>query len=234
MKEYTVKLKDFEGPMEILLDLIEKEKLSISEISLASVCDQFLDYTKHFEELQPKYLANFLIIAAKLILIKSKSLLPFLELTEDEEEGIEDLQQKLKEFQAIKKSAEHIKKLELAKNISYERSSGLKNVKVFLYPKTLNKNSLHELFLNVQDSLKEVVEPLEEKKIEIIISFEEKLSEIRGRLIKRSEEYFHNVSDKKSKANTIIAFLAMLELAKQRFLITEQGGNFGEIRIKRI
>ncbi len=235
MEEYKVKLNDFEGPLDILLELIEKEKMSISDISLASVCDQFLDYTKHFEELQPNYLVNFLVIASKLILIKSKSLLPFLELTDEEEEGIEELKDKLEEFQRIKKGAEHIKRLEEKKSILYERFSGIKNVKVFLFPGDLNKDTLKDLFVGVwEEQKKEEENPLLEKRIEAIVSFEEKLSEIRDRLTKKAEEYFHNVSDKKSKVNTIIAFLAVLELAKQRFLITEQSNNFGDIKIKKI
>lgn len=234
MQEYTVKLNEFEGPMELLLELIEKEKLSISEISLAHVCDQFLEYTKHFENIQPNYLANFLVIAAKLILIKSKSLLPFLELTKEEEEDMGDLQKKLKEFQKIKRGAEAIKSLESKNRISYHRSSGLKNIRVFLPPKNITKNSLYELFLNVKENFIEEKEPLEEKKIEAVISFEETISKIKNRIMSVSEEYFHNISDKKSKGNTIIAFLAVLELVKQRFLTTEQNSNFSEIKISKI
>lgn len=234
MQEYTVKLNEFEGPMELLLELIEKEKLSISEISLAYVCDQFLEYTKHFENIQPNYLANFLVIAAKLILIKSKSLLPFLELTKEEEGDVDELQEKLKEFQKIKKGAEAIKSLELENKISYHRPSGLKDIRVFLPPKKITKNSLYEFFLNVKDNFIEEKEPLEEKKIEAVISFEETISKIRNQMILVSEEYFHNISDEKSKRNTIIAFLAVLELVKQRFLATEQSDNFSQIKISKI
>ena len=233
MEEYTVKLNDFEGPMELLLELIETQKLSISEISLSTVCDQFLEYTKHFEDLKPNYLANFLVIAARLILIKSKALLPFLEFTEEEEEGIDELKKRLEEFQKIKRGAAFIKKLEHKNHIFYERTSALKSIRVFLPPKEVSKETLHEILLNLKETFEEEVEPMEEEKIEAIVSFEETISGIRDRLAKVTEEYFHNVADGESKANTIIAFLAVLELAKQRFLFTEQEENFTSIKIKR-
>jgi segregation and condensation protein A len=233
MQEYTVKLNDFEGPMELLLELIEKEKLNISEISLAATCDQFLEYTKHFEEVDTIYLANFLVIAAKLILIKSKSLLPFLELTEEEEEGIDELRQKLEEFQKIKRGVQIIKNMEEKQNISYERSSGLKSVRIFLPPKNISKEHLCKIFSNIKFSSLDIEKP-EEKKIEAIISFEEKLSEIKERMLKMKEGYFHDVTDKNSKVNIIIGFLAILELIKQRFMMAEQDDNFGNIKLKKL
>ncbi len=234
MQEYKVKLKDFEGPMELLLELIEKEKLNISEISLASICDQFLEYINHFKSIQPNHLANFLVIASKLILIKSKSLLPFLELTEEEEEGIEELKEKLLEFQKIKRGAEHIKKLEAKKNIAFSGEPKMKNVRVFLYPSGLTKKHLRDIFLNVKNRLDDVYFPLKKESIEKVVSFEETLVSIKKRIIKKQEEYFHNIADKKSKINTIIAFLAVLELIKQSFLLAEQDVNFGNIKIKKI
>jgi len=234
MQEYTVKLNDFEGPMELLLELIEKEKLNISEISLAATCDQFLEYTKHFEEVDTLYLANFLVIAAKLILIKSKSLLPFLELTEEEEDGIDELRQKLEEFQKIKKGVQIIKSLEEKQNISYERNSGLKSIRIFLPPKNISKEYLYEVFSNIKFANLEVIDKPEEKKIEAIISFEEKLSEIKERMFKLKEVYFHNMTDKNSKVNIIIGFLAILELIKQRFMMADQDDNFGNIKLKKL
>jgi len=234
MEEYRVKLNEFEGPMELLLELIEKEKMNISDISLASVCDQFLEYTKHFEEEEPNYLANFLVIASRLILIKSKSLLPFLELTEEEEEDIDELKQRLEEFQKIKEGAKLIKELEGKMQISYERSSDLKNVKVFKPPKEISKDSLFNIFVSIKEVLEKEVKPLEEKKMEVIVSFEEKLKDIKERLQKGAEEYFHKITNKEEKANTIVAFLAVLELIKQRFLTADQEGNFSSIKIKRI
>src|SRR3989344_4119781 len=92
---YTFKLEEFEGPLELLLKLIEDEKLDITTISLAKVSDQYLAYIKNEEELPSEEVADFLVVAAKLIYVKSKYLLPALQL---EEEDGEDLEQQLKIF----------------------------------------------------------------------------------------------------------------------------------------
>lgn len=231
--EYTVKLKEFEGPMELLLELIEKEKMDITEISLTAVCDQFLEYANYFKDIKPEHLANFLVIAAKLILIKSRSLLPFLELTKEEEEGIDEFREKLQELQKIREGAEMIKKIELEKRIAYERTSGLGKVKVFLPPKNISKEILYEFFINVKNLLpKENI--LEEKTIERVISFEDKIAQIRERLNAGIEEYFHKITDQKSKADMVVAFLAVLELVRKRFLEANQDEAFGNIKLKKI
>lgn len=232
-EEYKVKLKEFEGPMELLLELIEKEKMDITEISLASICDQFLEYSNYFKDIKPEHLANFLVVAAKLILIKSRSLLPFLELTKDEEEGIDEFRKKLQELQKIREGAEMIKKMELKKRIAYERSSGLGKIKVFLPPKNISKEILYEFFINLKNLLpKENI--LEEKTMERIISFEDKITQIRERLNAGMEEYFHKITDQKSKADMVVAFLAVLELVRNRFLVADQENPFGNIKLKKV
>lgn len=233
MQEYTVKLKEFEGPMELLLELIEKEKMDITEISLASICDQFLEYTNYFKEIKPEHLANFLVVASRLILIKSRSLLPFLELTKEEEEGIDEFREKLKDLQRIREGAEMIKKMELERRIAYERPSGLTKVKVFLPPKNISKDILCEFFTNVKNLLpKENI--LEERVIGEIISFEDKITQIRERLSAGAEEYFHKITDVKSRADMVVAFLAVLELVRKRFLEADQDKAFGNIKLKKI
>ena len=79
--DYQVKTEGFEGPLELLLDLVEKRKLFINEISLATVADDYIAHLKSFEKLPVDFVSSFLIVASTLILIKSKSLLPTLDLT---------------------------------------------------------------------------------------------------------------------------------------------------------
>src|SRR3989304_7808956 len=97
---YTVKLEKFEGPLDLLLDLIEKDKMDISDVSLSAITDEFLTYLVHFQEKSPSYLADFLVIAAKMILIKSKTLLPSFAVTEDEDREITELKERLFVFPA--------------------------------------------------------------------------------------------------------------------------------------
>src|SRR5690242_7983178 len=87
---YTVKTPAFEGPLDLLLDLIEKHKLAISEISLAKVADDYIAYVKTFSEFPVAMSAHFILVASTLLLIKSRSLLPNLALSDDEKGSIED------------------------------------------------------------------------------------------------------------------------------------------------
>ncbi|MEK7117749.1 MAG: segregation/condensation protein A, partial [Patescibacteria group bacterium] len=82
--DFKVKTGDFEGPLELLLELIEKRKLHINDVSLSQVADDFIAHIKSLEEFPMNDSADFILIASTLLLIKSKSLLPTLELTEDE------------------------------------------------------------------------------------------------------------------------------------------------------
>ena len=110
---YNAKIGSFEGPLGLLLSLIEDRKLFINEISLAQVADDYIGYLKNLQDLPPeRKIANvsyFVLVAATLILIKSKSLLPNLALTEEEEEKIGDLERRLKLYQIIKKASVNIK-----------------------------------------------------------------------------------------------------------------------------
>ena len=89
---YRVKLSQFEGPLAALLDLIEKRKLSINEISLAKVTDQYVEYLKSLEGFPMEEVAGFIAVASTLLLIKSSSLIPSLELSEEETGEIKDLE----------------------------------------------------------------------------------------------------------------------------------------------
>ena len=96
--EYQVKTHIFEGPLDTLLSLIEKRKLFINDISLSKVADDYIAYIKSLENFPIADSAHFILIASTLVLIKSKSLLPNLTLSEEEEHSIEDLEARLREY----------------------------------------------------------------------------------------------------------------------------------------
>src|SRR6185369_12161936 len=107
--QYSVKTHVFEGPLDTLLALIEKRKLFINDISLAQVADDYIAYVKSLENFPIADSAHFILIASTLVLIKSKSLLPTLTLTEDEQSSIEDLEKRLAEYQKYKALSLHLK-----------------------------------------------------------------------------------------------------------------------------
>src|SRR3989344_4683582 len=99
---FTIKQQHFEGPLDVLLDLIEKRKFFINDISLAKVADDYLAYIKALEKFPLADSANFVLVASTLVLIKSKSLLPNLELTTEEQGDIADLERRLVLYRRMK------------------------------------------------------------------------------------------------------------------------------------
>src|ERR1051325_3053203 len=106
-----IKTEQFEGPLDLLLQLIEDQRMDISTLALAKVTEQFLSYVKNLQEKNPINLADFLIIAAKLLVIKSKSLLPNLDLGIEEEETAYDLATQLLQYKKFKEVARYLKKM---------------------------------------------------------------------------------------------------------------------------
>ena len=108
---YQIKQDKFEGPVDVLLELIEGQKLSINEISLGKVTDEFIAYFKKLEEHETadqEVLAEFLVIAAQLLLIKSRSLLPQFQVSPEEEGSVAELVDRLRQYQRLKELAQEL------------------------------------------------------------------------------------------------------------------------------
>ncbi|HEC32820.1 MAG TPA: hypothetical protein ENI63_00995, partial [Candidatus Kaiserbacteria bacterium] len=118
-KDFKVRIDGFEGPLELLLLLIEKRKLPINEISLASVTDDYIKHIERQKQFPLSQTSHFVLIASTLLLIKSKSLLPTLELTEEEEEDIGSLELRLKLFKRNKELSVYISEM-FGKDVMFE------------------------------------------------------------------------------------------------------------------
>lgn len=225
-----LKLQNFEGPIELLYNLIDERKLDICQISLAEVTDQYLSYIKHYEETDPKNLAEFLVVAARLILIKSKMLLPTLETTQEEDEDITDLKKKLELY---KKLREISKKLKIfAKNSSpeYSREFLISEQIIFLPPKDITPNTLLESLKSIIGKIPKQVAELPEKTLKAVISFEEVIKNLHHRVKNAIHRTFSEATaTAASKMEVIMHFLALLELVKQKDIMAEQNELFGEI-----
>ena len=231
---YQSQEKIFEGPLDLLLDLIEKEELEVTDVSLAQVANQFLKYLENSENVSPEYLADFLLVAGKLILIKSKAILPTLELEKEEEEDIEELKARLKEYKKFKEVAKELRKLESRKRIFFSRQSysGMKTI--FCPPKELSALDLQNIFENILDKLPKV-EILAKETIKKIISIKDKIDYLKKSLLERVNLTFHSaISNNKDRVEIVVTFLAMLELARNNVVSVEQEEMFGEIRIKKL
>lgn len=231
---FEIKQEKFEGPLELLLDLIEKEKLSITEISLSRVANEYIAHIRTLVNIDPEELAEFLVVAAQLMLIKSRSLLPSLELSAEEEGSIEELENRLAEYQKIRELARELKKLEMRGNHILVREAFWDQDPIFYPPPKFSIENLKASFAAFLAALPKI-EKLVEEKIRKIISLEEKISYIRSFLSDKLEQAFSEIiKGSKGKVDVIVSFLAILELAKQKFIDLDQEKLFEDIRIRRV
>jgi len=217
--------------MELLLELIEKEKLNITELSLAKVAGEYLEHIKNNENIRLDHLADFLSVASRLILIKSRALLPMLKFTEEEEKEIQDLTHQLAEYKKFKEASIKLGSLaRLGKIIfSKEGFSGVKSI--FYPPENINAYDLKKYFLEILAEIP-VFEKLHEEIVDEVVTLEERISDLEQTLRSRIETSFSElVEGAESKVDVIISFLAMLEMIKQRIVDVEQKGLFDDIRL---
>ncbi len=227
-KVYKVKTDVFEGPLDLLLDLVEKRKLFVNDVSLAQVTDDFIKYIETHDEFPIGESAEFIVIASTLMLVKSRSLLPMLELTDDEEASIDDLEKRLVLYARMKELSLEIKKL-FGQNIIYEKNPS-KNLYIIFSPDSkTNKEELHSALMRVIQSLPKK-EQLLKATVRKIISLEEMINKLLERMSKGMKMKFQDFVGK-DKISIIIGFLAMLELVKRGALRVSQEGK-GEIEME--
>lgn len=234
---YAVRLPIFEGPLDLLLHLIEREEMDITEVSLVAVTDQYIRTIEELEEIEPGALADFLVVAAKLLYIKSRSLLPKPRPpAEDEDEGGDSLLQQLLEYRRYKSVAQGLQQrqeaglrafVRLAPAPTLERKLDLSNV------------SPDQLTRALQRALRRIPSDPPPPRVHTYpITMAEKIAVVRTHLAAgkgRNTEpvYFHALlSDASSRMEIVITFLAILELIKQREIVVEQETIFGEIIVR--
>lgn len=243
--DYELKLKNWSGPLHKLLELIEERKMDVTEVSLAAVTDDFLKYLEAMRaefqsgvrppEEDMRILADFIVVASRLILIKSKSLLPDLALTEEEERDIKDLESRLLIYQRLKGALKHVqtawKSDAFSASRPYFMNSGLVHAAVFYPGKNVSREEIFAAAARVFDSLQKFV--LETRTIEeTIISLEEKMQDIVKRMETATESTLASIAGG-SKGDLVVAFLAALHLAREQLIFLEQQAAFSDIIVKR-
>jgi len=233
---FEVKTEKFAGPLEKLLEIIEEQKLDITQISLAEVTASFLKYIKKMEaqSVEPGVLADFLVVASRLVLIKSKILLPNLQLTEEEETDVRDLESRLKIYREFKAAAAKIDFLWKKKNIMHSRPlfMALGETSVFYPPKNISAQQLADTLFKLAALLKEFL-PKTQTINQPIIKLEDKIKELMTRVQAAANESFKNMSKSKSKNEIVVLFLAILHLLRDKIVQVEQPEQFGDILFRK-
>ncbi len=234
MNKYEVTIEKFSGPLEKLLQLIEEKHLEITQISLAEVTADFLRHVKSLSAASPALIADFLVVAAKLVLIKSKALLPMLELSSEEQEEIKDLEGRLKIYREFKLAGEHIRKLWDKNKIAYGREllASLGDRAVFYPPKELAVSDLARAIATLASALQALLPEAQTIK-QAVVTIEQKIEELLNRFTQAGQQSFRTMAQEKSRGEAIVLFLAILHLLKEKIIKVEQKEQFSDIVLEK-
>ena len=233
--KYEIKLNDFEGPLDLLLHLIKKDNISIFDISIKKITEQYLEYINKMKAEKLDITSEYLVMAAELIELKSKMLLP--NKTEDIEEEIEEetnnLINRLVEYEKYKNMTSTFKELEGIRKEIYTRNSE----EILKYKNTNDIDygiDINDLVNAFQNFLKEqeYSKPLSTKITKKEYSVSERCSEIRKKIKKKKKINFKELFDIISKEYVVVTFLAILSMAKKGEILINQDKNFKEILIE--
>ncbi len=232
---YKIKTGNFEGPFGLLLNLVEEKKLFINEISLAQVTEDYLKYVNSLENLSPSEITSFLVVAATLILIKSKSLLPNLNLTDEEEGDIKNLEDRLKLYELYTRLAGNIKN-NFGQKVIFPSGERKNDYLVFLPDEQITTNSMMTFVTDLLGRMpKKVFMP--EVAVKKVISIEEMIEKLTDRIENSLKMNFKEFSGKavtrEERVVVIVSFLAMLELIRNGILNAIQNQNFEDIILEK-
>jgi len=237
-KKYSIRLENFEGPLDLLCHLVDKNKMDINKVNITQITEQYIEYLNTMEKLNLEVASEFIVMLSTLVYLKSKSLLP--KVIEDEEEITEE--------ELIRRIIEYKKYKEITNKLRESYSQFSKRrfkipEKIELPTRKLEKKYEKE---DIIESYKMLIERNENKKNRNAINIEKiaivetvtvasKVKDIFKELVKKQRFIFGKLcSNKKyTKLETVTAFSGMLELSRRRKIVTNQDKNFGDILVEK-
>ena len=234
LEDYPIRLLNFEGPLDLLLHLIKKHELNIYDIPITLVTQQYLEYLDLMQEMNLEVAGEFLVMAATLIHIKSRTLLPRPDPTQDdpEEDPREALVRRLLEHQRFKAAAELLHEKEIQRSAMWHRPDGRVAEVVGEAPEPEVEVDLYSLMAAFRQVLErararpKVILPAEQMPIET------RIEQLLARLSETDACGFEDLfADVQTRAGMIVTFLALLEMIRLKVIRVFQGGSFGEIRV---
>lgn len=231
-----VKTEQFEGPLDLLLELIEKNKLDITRLSLARVAEEFVERMESQKDMPIEQLADFLDIGARLLLLKSKAILPVLEFTEEEEAEILDLEERLRIHAIFKEKAKEFGLMTVEGQRFFGRDAYVGLSHMFVPDITKLVLTGEHLQLAIEKLLASLPDPekLKEKILRKTIRLEEKIRRLKMFIEEKSRFLFSDVVvDRSDRGEVVVSFLAILELVRQQHMTVHQEEFFGDIYVSR-
>ena len=227
--EFSIATEAYEGPLETLLNLIEERKLSISDISLAEVTDAYLSYVEKLPELPLGETSQFILVASTLLLIKSRTLLPTLDLSEDERESVEELERRLARYAKIRQCAKMLRHEWGRAPLFFAKRPPARSP-VF----SPAESSLATLLSAAERLLNVLPKPgsLIKASVAPILALEDVIIDLKRRLTSALRTRFSEFVKTREKHEVIVYFLAMLELVRAGSASVTQDKLFEEITIE--
>ena len=233
--DYIVSLNEFEGPLDLLLHLIKQSNIDIMDIDLEVITKQYLDYIEKIEEMNLDVASEYLVMAAELIEMKSRYLLPKPEVTEDEyeEDPRRELINRLLEYQAYKDVAPEFQKLEAERSMAYSKNPSLTITGVDLNPELSSIIDMDALTNAFSEFLKrkEAEKPITTKITNKEYSVHERTREIKSVLNKKGKVKFDELFTEYNRNYIVVTFLSILIMAKNGEVLIEQEENFKDLYI---
>lgn len=229
MTKFEITTVAFSGPLEVLLDLIEARKLPISEVSLAEVADAYLAHVEKLPEFPLAEASQFVLIASTLLLIKSRALLPFLTLSDDEKETVEELERRLKRLRLIRKGARLLRARWGVAPLVFPKRAPLREPK--FSPGEMSVSMLAQAIKKLLLGLP-VSEKLVKATVAPVLALEDVIKRLHGRLRGAMRSRFSELTKSADKHEVIVYFLAALELVRSGSISATQEKLWSDITLE--
>lgn len=237
--EYLIRIDEFEGPLDLLLHLVKESNIEIKDIKINEITDQYLDYIHKMESLNINIASEYLVMAATLMEIKSKSLLPEDKTDKDEQDDEEEVSrenliQKLIDYEKYKEVTKNFKELELSRKEIYTKAPSK-------ISEITDQKIVNDTDITLEDLMQAFTKYLERKDKEKPIttkvtnkeySVRKRKNDIKERLKPQEKTEFTSLFTEYNKSYIVVTFMAILELAKEDEIVLTQESNFDEIFIE--
>ncbi len=226
---FNIQTDSYKGPFELVLELITARKLLVNDLALADITDDFIQHVRAQETFPMIETANFIQVAAMLLLIKSKSLIPDLALTEEEQEDVDDLKHRLEAYERVHEAARELGQIF---GVHLMQPSGARPLEsIFTPTQDLTSEILSHTLARILSAQKEV-EKLPEARVRPMVTIEDMMGQLTKRVQSAMTLSFKDFTGStKGKVEIVISFLALLELIKNGAVAAEQFDQHGNIRI---